>query len=186
LLVGVAYYGVEPLRKWMETLWNVRSLLPALEPRPYQTHCLRTFWSMIVPWHGLSFGLYVASAVLILGATIALWKRRPGVPLAMRFSALLLATVLVSPHLTVYDLVILAPAILMLADWLIGQSGGQTVRGIGTLLYLVYVLPLLGPITRWTHVQLSVVAMSALLLAMWRWSSEIGAVASPTSDSLVR
>jgi len=134
----------------------------------------------------LSFGLYVASAVLILGATIALWKRRSGVPLAMRFSALLLATVLVSPHLTVYDLVILAPAILMLADWLIGQSGGQTVRGIRTLLYLVYVLPLLGPITRWTHVQLSVVAMSALLLAMWRWSSEIGAVASPTSDSLVR
>jgi hypothetical protein len=123
---------------------------------------------------------------LILGATIALWKRGSGVPLAMRFSALLLATVLVSPHLTVYDLVILAPAILMLADWLIGQSGGQTVRGIGTLLYLVYVLPLLGPITRWTHVQLSVVAMSALLLAMWRWSSEIGAVASPTSDSLVR
>src|SRR5580698_4189211 len=27
LLVGVAYYGAEPLRKWMETLWNVGSLL---------------------------------------------------------------------------------------------------------------------------------------------------------------
>ena len=52
LLVGVAYYGAEPLRKWMETVWNLSSVLPELEPRPYQTHCLRTFWSMLVPWEG--------------------------------------------------------------------------------------------------------------------------------------
>ena len=34
---------------------------------------------------------------------------------------------------------------------------------MGTLLYLVYALPLLGGLTRWTHVQLSVIAMAALL-----------------------
>ncbi len=186
LLVGVAYYGVEPLRKWMETLWDVRTLLPALEPRPYQTHCLRTFWSMLVPWQGLSSGLYGASAIFILGATIALWKRGPRVPLALRFSVLLLATVLLSPHLTVYDLVILAPAILLSTDWLVGPTGGQAVRKMGTLLYLIYVLPLLGSITRWTHIQLSVVAMSALVWRIWRWSKEVGAIASPTSNDLGR
>jgi len=181
LLVGVAYYGAEPLRKWMETVWNLSSVLPELEPRPYQTHCLRTFWSMLVPWEGLSLALYVASALFILVATIALWKRRPGVPLPLRFAALLLATVLVSPHLTVYDLVILAPAILLLTDWLIDQSDGQTVRGMETLLYLVYVLPLLGPITRFTHIQLSVVVMSAVILMIWRMPRERGTVASPTA-----
>ena len=29
LLVGVAYYGAEPLRKWMETVWNLSSVLPS-------------------------------------------------------------------------------------------------------------------------------------------------------------
>jgi hypothetical protein len=41
---------------------------------------------------------------------------------------------------------------------------------IGTLLYLVYALPLLGPLTRWTHVQLSVIAMVALLCVIWQAS----------------
>jgi hypothetical protein len=39
---------------------------------------------------------------------------------------------------------------------------------LGTLLYLVYMLPLLGPLARWTHVQLSVVAMAAGIYAIWR------------------
>jgi hypothetical protein len=73
------------------------------------------------------------------------------------------ATVLVAPHLTVYELVILAPAFLLLADWLIGQVPTRSTRSLGTLLYFAYMLPLLGPFTRWTHVQLSVVAMGAIV-----------------------
>ena len=52
---------------------------------------------------------------------------------------------------------------------------------LGTLLYLVYALPFLGPITRWTHVQLSVVVMSAVILMIWRMQREMGTVASPTA-----
>jgi len=87
----------------------------------------------------------------------------------------LLATVLVAPHLTVYDLVILAPAMLLLADWLLAQELLPATGRMGTLLYLVYVLPLVGPLARWTHLQLSVIAMSALLYftvqASWARSS---------------
>ena len=36
------------------------------------------------------------------------------------------------------------------------------------LLYLASVLPLLGPLSRWTHVQLSVPAFAALLWGLWR------------------
>jgi hypothetical protein len=166
LFVGVLYYGVEPLRAWLRTVGNLRNLVPLLEPRPYQTHCLRTFWSLIVPWGRLSFSLYVISAAIVLGWTIMVWRRSR--PLPLRYSSLLLATVLVAPHLTVYDLVILAPAFLLLADQLMGQAAD--VRGIGTLLYLMYALPLLGPLTRWTHIQLSVVAMTALAFRIWRMS----------------
>jgi hypothetical protein len=113
--------------------------------------------------------LYALSAALLLGITIFLW-RRPSTRLSVRFAALLLATVLVAPHLTVYDLVILAPAFLLLSDWLISVPM-QAINGeIGTALYCVYMFPLLGPLAMWTHVQLSVIAMSVVLFLLWRQS----------------
>jgi hypothetical protein len=161
---GIAYYGVEPFRSWLRMLRAVPALLPSFEPRPYQTHCLRTFWSMLVPWSGAALGLYVISAIIVLSWTTANWKRQES--LSLKYSALLLATVLISPHLTVYDLVILAPAILLLTDWLISHRSAPP--GTGTLIYLVCALPLLGPYVRWTHVQLSVIAMATLLYFIWR------------------
>ena len=162
LLAGVLYYGTSPFRSWVQMLRNIRNLLPSFEPRPYQTHCLRTFWSMIVPWEHAAFVLYLISAALVLGVTVAVWRKKD-TPLSLRYSALLLASVLVAPHLTVYDLVILAPAFLLLSDWLVSQPLTPATRWMETLLYLVYMLPLVGPFSRWTHLQLSVVAMAALL-----------------------
>jgi alpha-1,2-mannosyltransferase len=172
LAAGILYYGMDPLRRWIDLLRNVRSVLPLLEPKPYQTHSLRTFWAMLVPWSGVSLWLYVLSAALALGLTVACWRRAGPVPLALRYSALLVTTVLVAPHLTVYDLVILAPAFLLLADWLIGQAPTALMNRLGTLLYFVYMLPLLGPLARWTHVQISVVAMAAVLYAIWETSRD--------------
>jgi alpha-1,2-mannosyltransferase len=172
LSVGVFYYGMEPLRHWLQMLRNVQAVLPLLEPKPYQTHSLRTFWSMLSPWPHLSLVLYVLSAAAGLGLTIACWKRGPTVPLSLRYSALLLASVLVAPHLTVYDLVILVPAFILLADWLAGHNTTRSAWWLGTLLYLAYMLPLLGPFSRWTHVQLSVIAMAAMLYVIWIISRE--------------
>jgi len=54
--------------------------------------------------------LYAASAIVILVLLVRCWKN--GIELNIKFGVLLVATVLVSPHLTVYDLVILAPSFL--------------------------------------------------------------------------
>lgn len=178
LSIGTLYYGMEPLHRWLGMLRNARALLPLLEPKPYQTHCLRTFWTMIVPWPAMSFALYAMSAAIILVVTIGLWKRDQ--PPALRYSALLLASVLVAPHLTVYDLVVLAPAILLLADGLAGQPPTREVRYAGTLLYLVYALPLLGILARYTHVQLSVLAMTALVFVIARLSTAVSFMSPST------
>ncbi len=170
LAAGVVFYGVEPLRRWLTLLAHVRRVWSLLEPRLYQTHSLRTFWSMLIPWPDFALALYVLSAAVALGLTVACWRRGKSVPLAVRYSALLLATVLVAPHLTVYDLVILAPAFLLLADWLAGEANGRSTPALGTLLYLAYILPLAGPLARWTHVQLSVIAMAGALFVIWRTS----------------
>lgn len=163
-MLAALYYGPAPLREWIHVLLNVPHLLPFLEPKPYQTHCLRTFWSMLIPWPEFSFSLYVATALLVSALTIACW--RSPMPLSLRYSALLLSTVLLAPHLTVYDLVILAPAFLLLSDSIATQTGATT-SSLEFLLYFTFWLPLLAPLARWTHLQLSVPVMAALLYGIW-------------------
>jgi alpha-1,2-mannosyltransferase len=163
-LLAALYYGPAPLREWVHVLLNVPSMLPLLEPKPYQTHCLRTFWTMLIPWSAFSFALYVVTALLVSALTIACW--RGVMPLSLRYSALLLSTVLLAPHLTVYDLVILAPAFLLLSDPIVTQTGTAT-SGLKLLLYFAFCIPLLGPLARWTHLQLSVPVMAALLYGIW-------------------
>jgi hypothetical protein len=168
LAAASLYYGWGPLRDWMHTLLNLPSLLPQLEPRIYQTHSLRTFWTILIPWPAASVALYLFTALLISVLTVACWRSRLSLSLSLRYSALLLATVLLAPHLTVYDLVILAPAFLSLSDWISSQPDNATATRFKLLLYLAFVFPLLGPLARWTHLQLSVPVMSALLYGIWK------------------
>ncbi|MFZ3276490.1 MAG: glycosyltransferase family 87 protein [Candidatus Sulfotelmatobacter sp.] len=166
------YYGPDSLRAWIQTLSHLSSLLPLLEPKPYQTHCLRTFWTMLLPWPRLALAFYVVTALLVLALAARCWQSRLSLPL--RFSALLLATVLVAPHLTVYDLVILAPAFIVLANWIAIQPDDSTAPQLKLLLYFAYALPLLGPLARWTHLQLSVPVMLALLYVLTQLGERSG------------
>jgi hypothetical protein len=171
LSVAWVYYGPGPLREWIHTLTNVPKVLPLLEPRIYQTHSLRTFWMMLVPWPSASLALYIISALVVAALAVGCWRAQ--MPLALRYSGLLLATVLLAPHLTVYDLVILALAFLLLADWIVERSAA--VPWLNPLLYLAFVLPLIGPLARWTHIQPSVPVMAALLYGICRIGSRISA-----------
>jgi len=161
---GWLYYGTPVIEDYFHHLAHVSEVYALLEPRPYQMHSLRAFWAMLVPWPHYAFGLYLATAIAALGVTAAYWKSPA--PLSLRYSVLLLATVLVSPHLTVYDLLILAPAFLLTADWLTTHVEDPRARWLGLLLYLAYALPLVGPLAQWTHLQLSVPVMAALVWAI--------------------
>jgi hypothetical protein len=133
----------------------------------YQTHSLRSFWSLLLPWPRIAFALYVVTAIGVLVFAVRCWRSEAS--LSIRFSALLFATVLVSPHLTVYDLVILAPGFLLLGDWEMAHREPFALR-IPQLLYVCYPLFLVGPLARITHMQLSVMAMTALLWICWQIS----------------
>jgi hypothetical protein len=164
LSVGWLYYGTAVMREYWNVLRHFQQVLPNLEPRAYVVHCLRAFWAMLVPVPTFAALLYILSAVIVISASVLIWRSRA--PLALRYSALLIATVLVAPHLTIYDLVILVPAFLLLADLALQESAPTSVP---ILLYLCYALPLIGPLSRYTHVQLSVVAFAGLLY--WIWNS---------------
>ena len=170
--IGWATYGTPVMRDYRHALLHVREVVPLLEPRPDQMHSLRAFWSLALPWPWAAFVLYIVSALAALGLALRMWKSK--LPLSIRYSAVLISTVLVSPHLTVYDLVILAPAFLLLADWSLESVVLPSARAIPLLLYACYPLFLLGPLTRFTHLQLSVPAMAALL-----WVSNAATLNTP-------
>jgi arabinofuranan 3-O-arabinosyltransferase len=160
------YFGSSVMRAYFKMVMEIPQKLALAEPGPSaaQMHSLRSFWGLLVPSPGLSFALYVASSAAVLSVAALCW--RSGKPLPLRFSVVALAAVLVNPHLFVYDLVVLAVPLLLVADWSVGSASNLWAGKTGVLLYLMFILPLLGPLTLWTHLQLSVpifVAMEWIL-----------------------
>jgi hypothetical protein len=133
---------------------------------PIQMHSLHSFWEILIPWRPGVWALYLLTSFAVIGIAASIW--RFSTHLALRFSALLLAAVLVNPHLYIYDLLALAPAFLMLTDWSLKNSNHPAKPALDVLLYLAFLLPLFGPLAYWTHLQLSVIAFAALLQTLRR------------------
>lgn len=171
-----AICGTDAVLGYGRIMRHVSELTPLLDIKPYQMHSLRALWSLLLPlWPTMV--LYAVCALMAVVLTVRLW--RSPLPLAVRYSGLLLATVLVAPHLYVYDLVILAPALLLLTEWDLAHE-----RNLGLCLYLAYALPLLGPlVARYAHLQLSVIAFAALL---WRLTAAISSEAHRTAAAEIR
>lgn len=159
-----AWFGSAAMREYFHSLARTSQALPFIEPKLSQMHSLRGFWLLLLPWRDLANVLYALSAIAILAFAVACWRSRAS--LNLRYSSLLLASVLVAPHLMVYDLVILAPAFLLLGASAIERTLATT-PALRVCLYFTYALPLLAPLARFTHVQLSVVAMVALQGLLW-------------------
>lgn len=166
--------GTIAMREYLASLWHIPANMHLLEPKPYQLHSLRGFWELLVPWLTAQRALYGVSFACVLMLGFRAWQSARS--LELRFSALLIATVLLAPHLTIYDLVILAPVFLLVMEWSCGSALNRA--SLRVLLYLCFVLPLVGPLARWTHVQLSVVLLFALLMVVERTACESGHLAS--------
>ena len=149
--------GAGPLLAYFQMLHNGPRLADLLEPKPFQLHSLRAFWDLLVPYSSVTLPLYLlATAVLTL--TVRLW--RPSVSLDIRYAALILATILVGPHVGVYELVLLAPAFILTASEC-ERSADPPRRVLRTIVYFAYLVPLTGPNAAMTHLQLSVPLFAA-------------------------
>jgi hypothetical protein len=159
------YFGPAVMRAYVDTLWHISRVIGAseLSLAPIQMHSLRSFWTLLIPSPQLALALYILCSIITVVVAAAIWKSPA--PLPLRFSALTLAAILVNPHLFVYDLLALAPAILLLANWTLTNPHSATLR---LLTYLAFILPVFGPLPRWTHLQLSVPVFAALLWLLFR------------------
>jgi alpha-1,2-mannosyltransferase len=178
------YFGPALMRGYFDMLLHPARWIAAAELplAPIQMHSLRSFWSLLIPTPAIALPLYVLSSVIAIGFAASMWRSHR--PLSLRFSALTLAAILTNPHLFIYDLLVLAPMILLLVDYALSHEQTAISPYLLVLAYLAVLLPLFGPLARWTHIQLSVIAFIALLWILWRSRAEDGdAIAAFTSVS---
>jgi len=162
------YFGPTVVRNYFTMLRHTARWIDTAELSlaPIQMHSLRSFFSLLIPSPAIAFALYVLSSICVVWLASQVWKSQS--PAALQFSALTLAAALVNPHLFVYDLLFLVPAFLLLTDWSLKNSQHPAKPALDVLLYLAFLLPLFGPLARWTHLQLSVIAFAALLHTLRR------------------
>jgi hypothetical protein len=137
-----------------------------LQFSPIQMHSLRALWVLLIPWSPGVWLFYILSSLAVIAMAAAVWKSSSSLPL--RFSALLLAAALANPHLYIYDLLALAPALLLVVDWTIANAQHPASDALRLLAYGAFLVPLFGPLSRWTHVQLSVPVFVVFLWTLWR------------------
>jgi hypothetical protein len=162
------YFGPVVMRAYFSLLLHSASHPRSTELNlsAIQMHSLHSFWELLLPWsHGL-WALYLLTSLAVIALAAAIW--RSSTPLAIRFSALILAAVLVSPHIYIYDLLALSPLFLLVTDWSLQDAKNAATPALRVLLYLAFLLPLFGPLARWTHLQLSVPVFATILWALYR------------------
>ncbi len=178
LALGAWYYGPSILNDYAHSIFGIGRKAGFLEPNVYKMHSLRAFWQLLLPWPSIAFAAYAVCALAIVFLTIRCWRSKT--PLPLRYAVFILGTVLVDPHLTDYDLVVLAPAFLFIGEWILSSPPSENRSAIKLLVYVAYALPLFAPLFQFTHVQFSVIAFTGLFLSftvyrtndMLSWGSE--------------
>jgi alpha-1,2-mannosyltransferase len=135
-----------------------------LEAKPFQSHSIRALTRLLPEWIGAP--LWIATSGMVLWKTAKAWTT--DVPLTVRFGLVILAAVLVNPHLIVYDAAILVLPLIWFGAWLIQQRTANdnphastlSVEAYGALLYGL-VLVFIAPTAAVVGIQISV------LLLLW-------------------
>jgi hypothetical protein len=86
----------------------------ALEPKPYQMHSLRALTNLLPSPIGT--WVWAIASLGVIWQTMRVW--RTGVPVVLQLAALVLASVLVSPHVTIYDATLLVLPLLWVGGWI--------------------------------------------------------------------
>jgi hypothetical protein len=133
--VGALYWGPSILPEYFGALTRLPGVTAGMEPNKFHMHSWRAFFDLLgLPNAAAAAAYGIAAAATAIGALMA-WRVRG--PLALRYAVLLIATVLIDPHLYAYDLLLLVPAFLLLWDWVLSRPE----RRIGDVFPAATLLP---------------------------------------------
>lgn len=159
LLAMVALTGTGVVSACIRMLRAIPAIGERLEPRPSLS--LRGLAGALLISNGAALALYACAALLVVVTAARTW--RAANQDEIRFPVILLAIVLVSPHVFEYDLLLLTPAFVLLASWILGAPDDPSRRLVMWSLCALFFAPVLLPIPPVARVSIAVGAMLTIL-----------------------
>lgn len=177
------WLGWTVIADFAQTAWHLPSVAAQLEPKPYQLHSIKVLADLLPA--PASTVAWLAVSAIVLFYAVRLWS--PRFPAALRLGALVIATVLVSPHLTVYDLTVLVLPLLWLGGWVERKREARPAlgRAFWACTYALFVV-LLVPIAALIRLQPSVLILAGLFALLVRASASAGIAASTSPNRPAR
>lgn len=179
-LLVLAYWGTGIVPAYAQALIRLPTVIDAMEPDKALMHSWRSLFLQV----GLSSTTALAASLVLSAATVALavsaWRTRG--PIALRYAVLVLATVLVNPHVFGWDLLLLLPALFVTWDWSTSHANAR----VTGLTALVYAAPIVTVAIPAVPVQWSVPAMAGLSAVIWlhlRRDPRVGVDVGPRHQS---
>jgi alpha-1,2-mannosyltransferase len=152
--------GSAAMGSYFAQLW-VLMLDPSLvQIYPSEVHSLRGFFQLVLPSpHAVTIG-HLIGVLLIVAAAIRSWSS--AMPVRLRVGVSIVLTVLASPHLLTYDLLLLTLPLLVIADWVVQHPHHRLRPGVSVLLALAYFAPFSSNLARLVPIQVSVIILAVL------------------------
>jgi alpha-1,2-mannosyltransferase len=163
LVAVLAFAGAAPLIGYWAAVERVLAAPQKFEPKLWQMHSLRGAIELITGQSRFSIVLWVLCAVGVLWLARRVSGRTDD--RRLQFAAVVIAALLINPHLYVYDLVVLAAPLCAIGSWLIARGMNCSDRSLAMTAFALFWAPLLGPFAAVTHVQLT---SPLLVFLLWR------------------
>ena len=178
--------GVRPWALYLETAAGIRRYYYLTDTIPHYKQSVAGFFQLLLGTTWISVALTGVAAVALL----ALWLLRRSHRPIWLVPMLITTAVLLSPHFYVYDLVVLAPALLMAAYGRMKLGSASSQRALAASGYALLLAPYSGVIAARSGIQLSTLALAVFLVALFGCSraDDQGArpAAAPADDDAAR
>jgi alpha-1,2-mannosyltransferase len=149
--------GSEVMRQYLRVLWALARNPSLVQIYPGEVHSLRGFTQLLVRSPAVVSAASLVALVAAVWIGLRTWKSE--LPLPAKWGQLIVLTVLASPHLLTYDLVLLTIPLLAFAGWALANRDHPLQPRLGRLLLLLYLAPFSSNLVRIIPVQFSVVVM---------------------------
>ena len=155
-----ALSGTSVMRQYVEVLWRLLRDPSLVQIFPTEVHSLRGLLLLVLPHSTIVNLISLASTVALLAIAIRIWQS--GSDIGVRWGTMVLLTILASPHLLTYDLLLLTIPVLTFADWAVTHRDDRRHAAVKVCLLLLYLAPFSANLARLWPVQTSVIAIGAL------------------------
>jgi len=164
LALGWCLGGTSTMLRYTSVLWKLALNPTLVQLYPTEVHSLRGVFQICTSSSRTLTFLSAASFMVTSAAALRTWTS--SAPVSVRWSQLTVLTVLVSPHLLTYDLLLLSLMIVVLAAWTLQNPEHALQPFIKILLVAAYFAPFSSNLARLVGVQLSTIVMASLAVCV--------------------